>query len=245
MKKILIFGATSVIAEECARIWSKRGDQIFLVGRNEERLNSISNDLNIRGALKTFTFIADLNQTTIHSTILEKAVMSMDGIDIVLVAHGTLSNQNECQNNVQQTILEIQTNGLSAISLLTVTANYFEKIKQGTIAVISSVAGDRGRASNYVYGSAKAMVSAFASGLRQRLFHSNVAVVTIKPGFVDTPMTAAFKKGFLWADPATVAIAIVNAIDKRKSEVYIPFFWKYIMICIKLLPNFLFLKIKL
>lgn len=245
MKKILIFGATSVIAEECARIWSKRGDQIFLVGRNEERLNSISNDLNIRGALKTFTFIADLNQTTIHSTILEKAVMSMDGIDIVLVAHGTLSNQNECQNNVQQTILEIQTNGLSAISLLTVTANYFEKIKQGTIAVISSVAGDRGRASNYVYGSAKAMVSAFASGLRQRLFHSNVAVVTIKPGFVDTPMTAAFKKGFLWADPATVAIAIVNAIDKRKSEVYIPFFWKYIMICIKLLPNFLFLRIKL
>lgn len=245
MKKILIFGATSVIAEECARIWSKRGDQIFLVGRNEERLNSISNDLNIRGALKTFTFIADLNQTTIHSTILERAVMSMDGIDIVLVAHGTLSNQNECQNNVQQTILEIQTNGLSAISLLTVTANYFEKIKQGTIAVISSVAGDRGRASNYVYGSAKAMVSAFASGLRQRLFHSNVAVVTIKPGFVDTPMTAAFKKGFLWADPATVAIAIVNAIDKRKSEVYIPFFWKYIMICIKLLPNFLFLRIKL
>ncbi len=244
MKKILIFGATSVIAEECARIWSKRGDQIFLVGRNEDRLNCISKDLKIRGALKTFTFIADLNEIAIHSTILETAVISMDGIDIVLVAHGTLSNQIECQNNVQQTILEIQTNGLSAISLLTVTANYFEKIRQGTIAIISSVAGDRGRASNYVYGSAKAMVSAFASGLRQRFFYSKVAVVTIKPGFVDTPMTAAFKKGFLWADPAVVAIAIVNAIDKRKSEVYIPFYWKYIMIFIKLLPNFLFLRIK-
>ncbi len=171
--------------------------------------------------------------------------MLMDGIDIVLVAHGTLSNQIECQNNIQLTMLEIQTNGISAISLLTVTANYFEKIKQGTIAVISSVAGDRGRASNYIYGSSKAMVSAFASGLRQRLFHSNVAVVTIKPGFVDTPMTAAFKKGFLWANPTTVAIAVVNAIDRRKSEVYVPFFWKYIMTCIKLLPNFLFIRIKL
>jgi decaprenylphospho-beta-D-erythro-pentofuranosid-2-ulose 2-reductase len=245
MKKILIFGATSVIAEECARIWSMRGDQIFLVGRNGDRLKSISKDLSIRGALKTFTFVADLNEISIHPTILETAIKAMNGIDIVLVSHGTLSNQNECQNNIQQTILELQTNGLSAISLLSVTANYFEKIKNGTVAIISSVAGDRGRASNYIYGSAKAMVSTFASGLRQRLFHSNVAVVTIKPGFVDTPMTASFKKGVLWADPATVAVKIVSAIDKRRSEVYIPFFWKYIMMCIKVLPNFLFLRIKL
>jgi short-subunit dehydrogenase len=116
--------------------------------------------------------------------------------------------------------------------------------KTGIIAVISSVAGDRGRASNYVYGSTKAMITAFTSGLRQRLYKSNVAVVTIKPGFVDTPMTASFKKGLLWAKPAAVAAMIVRAIDKRKDEVYVPPFWQAAMIVIKMIPTIFFKKIK-
>ena len=137
---------------------------------------------------------------------------------------------------------ELKTNALSTISLLTHIANRFEAKQAGTIAVISSVAGDRSRASNYVYGSAKAMVTAFTSGLRQRLHKSHVAVVTIKPGFVDTPMTASFKKGLLWAKPDSVAEKIVQAINKRKNEVYVPAFWWAVMLVIKGIPNRIFAK---
>ena len=142
-------------------------------------------------------------------------------------------------------VVFLQTNALSTISLLTLLATRFEAKKSGTICVISSVAGDRGRASNYVYGSAKAMVTAFTSGLRQRLYKSNVSVVTIKPGFVDTPMTSEFKKGILWAKPSVVAALIVKAIDKKKAEVYAPVFWRVVMSLITALPNFIFKRIKL
>ena len=116
-------------------------------------------------------------------------------------------------------------------------ANRFEKQGARSIAVISSVAGDRARASNYVYGSAKAMVTTFTSGLRQRLYKTGVSVVTIKPGFVDTPMTPEFQKGLLWAKPEKVAMMIMKAIDKEKNEVYVPAFWWGIMAVIKVIPN--------
>jgi decaprenylphospho-beta-D-erythro-pentofuranosid-2-ulose 2-reductase len=121
----------------------------------------------------------------------------------------------------------------------------FEQQKSGTLAVISSVAGDRGRQSNYVYGAAKGMVNIFAQGLRNRLFKSGVNVLTIKPGFVDTPMTAGFRKGFLWATPERVARDIVKAIAGRESEVYTPVFWRALMIPIRLLPEWLFKRLSL
>ena len=168
----------------------------------------------------------------------------MSGVDIVLLAHGTLSNQESCEQSVEETMAEIQTNALSTISLLTLIANRFETRKLGTIAVISSVAGDRGRASNYVYGSAKAMVTVFTSGLRQRLFKSNVSVVTVKPGFVDTPMTADFKKGLLWVKPSLIANKIVRAVDRRRSEIYAPAFWFLVMIIIKIVPMWIFKRMR-
>jgi len=245
MKKILIFGTTSAIAEHCARIWASRGDSLYLVARNEERLISIAADLKVRGAAQVQTYCMDLNDLGRHEAILDAAEAAMSGIDTVLIAHGTLSNQKACEQSVNETIKEINTNALSAISLLTLIANRFEAKRAGTIAVISSVAGDRGRASNYVYGSAKAMVTAFTSGLRQRLHKSNVAVVTIKPGFVDTPMTAEFKKGLLWAKPAAVAGKIVMAIDQRKDEVYVPTFWWAVMAVIKAISTILFKRMTL
>ena len=142
-------------------------------------------------------------------------------------------------------LAEIATNGTSVVSLMTAAANRFEAQGHGAIAVISSVAGDRGRQSNYVYGSAKALVSAFASGLRQRLAKKGISVTTIKPGFVDTPMTAAFKKGPLWAKPDQVAKDIVVAIDQGKTVVYTPGFWRLIMLIIKHIPEFIFVKLKL
>ena len=243
MKKILIIGATSAIAEHCARIWANRGNELYLVARNEERVKVIASDLKVRGAAQVITYCTDLNDIERHSEILESAQNTMKGVDIVLIAHGTLSSQKFCEGSVSETLNEIKTNALSTISLLTLLANRFEEKKDGTICVISSVAGDRGRASNYVYGSAKAMVTTFTSGLRQRLHKSNVAVVTIKPGFVDTPMTSQFKKGLLWAKPNTVASKIVRAIDKKKAEVYIPLFWLFILTLINIIPSILFKRI--
>ena len=190
MKKVLIIGATSAIAEHCGRIWATRGDELYLVARNEVHLQTIAADYEVRGASSVAINCVNLNELDRHVDLLESAENAMNGVDVVLIAYGTLSNQKECELSVEETLAEIQTNALSTISLLTLIANRFEAKKSGTICVMSSVAGDRGRASNYVYGSAKAMVTAFTSGLRQRLHKSNVTVVTIKPGFVDTPMTS-------------------------------------------------------
>jgi decaprenylphospho-beta-D-erythro-pentofuranosid-2-ulose 2-reductase len=245
MRRVLIIGATSAIAEHCARIWAARGDKLYLVARNKERIQTIEADLKVRGAANVGTYCTDLNDIDKHDALLDVANEAIGDPDIVLIAHGTLSNQKLCEQNVDNTLTEIQTNALSVISLLTLIANKFELKKGGTIAVISSVAGDRGRASNYVYGSAKAMVTAFTSGLRQRLHKSNVAVVTIKPGFVDTPMTAGFKKGIMWVKPNVVAMRIVKAIDVKQNEVYVPQFWWLIMLLIKILPVFAFKRIKL
>ena len=244
MKKILIIGATSAIAEQCAQIWATKGDAMHLVARNEQHVQALASDLKIRGASNVTLYLADLNNVDKHEALLKEAFDALGGVDIVLIAHGTLSNQKQCELSVNETLAEIQTNALSTISLLTLIANKLEAKRSGTICVISSVAGDRGRASNYVYGSAKAMVTAFTSGLRQRLHKSNVAVVTIKSGFVDTPMTSDFKKGLLWAKPNIVAANIVNAIDYKNSEIYVPLFWLGIMCIIKNLPNYIFNRIK-
>ena len=158
----------------------------------------------------------------------------------------SLSDQGECEKSVAALRREFEVNALSTMALLTILANTFEARRTGTLAVISSVAGDRGRQSNYVYGAAKAAVTAFLSGLRQRLAKSNVDVLTIKPGFVDTPMTANIaNKGALWAKPDAVAAGIVRAIDKRRSVVYLPWFWALIMLVIKHIPEPIFKKLKL
>jgi short-subunit dehydrogenase len=246
MRKILIIGATSAIAEATARIFAARGDALFLVARNADRLQAIATDLNVRGAVRTATATLDVADFSAHQAIIDRAEQELGGLDTVLIAHGTLSDQSECEKSVDALRREFDINALSTMALLTTLANTFEARKSGTLAVISSVAGDRGRQSNYVYGSAKAAVSAFLSGLRQRLAKSNVDVLTIKPGFVDTPMTANIAdKGALWAKPDRVAVGIVHAIDKRRSIVYLPWFWRGIMLIIKHIPEPVFKKIRL
>lgn len=240
MKKILIIGATSAIAEATARIWAQRGDELFLVARNQERLNVLTQDLKIRGSSAVNSYCMDANNFEEHLPMLDKAFGMLGNIDIVLIAHGTLSNQKECEHSVELTMQEIKTNALSVIALMTHLANRFESQGTGTIAVIGSVAGDRGRASNYVYGSAKAMVTTFTSGLRQRLYKSGVSFVTIKPGFIDTPMTAEFKKGLLWVKPESVVERILVACDRKNNEVYVPGFWWGIMVIIRTIPMAIF-----
>ena len=143
------------------------------------------------------------------------------------------------------TLQEFQINLVSVVSLLTLLANYFEKQGKGCIAVISSVAGDRGRQSNYIYGAAKGGLTIFLQGLRNRLSKAGVCVLTIKPGFVITPMTENFKKGFLWAQPQQVAKAIVSAIRRRKNVIYVPWFWRWIMLVIRNIPENVFKRMSL
>lgn len=245
MSRVLIIGATSAIAQEVAKIYAANGSQLFLVARNSQKLEQVAKDLKVRGADNIEQLSLDLANIDDHEQIVTAADKFMSGIDIVLIAHGTLPDQKSCENSVINTVQELQINFLSTVSLLTLLANYFEKQASGCIAVISSVAGDRGRQSNYVYGAAKGGLSIFLQGLRNRLNSAGICVLTIKPGFVISPMTAEFKKGILWAHPKKVANNIVSAIHKRKNVVYAPWFWRWIMFIICNIPENIFKRMRL
>lgn len=243
MQKILIIGATSAIAESVARLYAARAAALYLVGRSAGKLDAIAADLRVRGAQHVHSGVLDVNDVAAHGALLDDAWAALGGVDTVLIAHGTLPDQAACDASVALSLQEFATNGTSTIAL---SAALAQRLQSGaSLAVISSVAGDRGRASNYLYGSAKAAVTAYLSGLGQRLRPAGINVLVIKPGFVDTPMTAAFKKGALWATPDKVAAGILKAIGKRKAVAYLPGFWWAIMMIIKNIPEFVFRRIKL
>nr|WP_313015651.1 SDR family oxidoreductase [Brucella intermedia] len=243
MQRILIIGATSAIAEATARRFAQRSSAFFLVARDAQRLQAVAADLQTRGAASAHVHPMDVNDLGAHAHMIEAACHGMGGIDIALIAHGTLPDQGACDASIELALREFATNGTSTIALSSRVADTLHK--NGTLAVISSVAGDRGRASNYLYGSAKAAVSTYLSGLGQRLQKVGVNVLIIKPGFVDTPMTTAFPKGILWAKPDQVAKGIVSAIDHRKSVAYLPRFWWGIMQIIRNIPEAVFRRINL
>ena len=245
MKNIIIFGATSAIAEEVAKLFAIDKANFYLIARDASKLAVIKQDLNVRGASSVCTVIFDANRFELHEKLMEAAFQSLGNIDIILIAHGSLPNQYLCQTDSNKAIEELNTNGLSVISLLTHAAARMELQKSGNIAVITSVAGDRGRQSNYVYGAAKGMISIFLQGLSQRLSKSGVHVLDIKPGFVDTPMTSEFTKGVLWAKPGSIAVKIKKKISKNRSFSYTPAFWFVIMTLVKFIPKFIYDKLKL
>ncbi len=245
MKRILIIGATSAIAEATARLWAAQGHSLYLLGRNVERLGSIATDLAVRGASSAQLARLDVNDFAQHVCVLDAAITALGGIDMVLIAHGTLGEQKACERDFAATLQELNTNAISVISLLTHLGNRFEAQGHGSMVVISSVAGDRGRQSNYVYGAAKGAVSIYLQGLRQRLHKSGVQVLTVKPGFVDTPMTAEFKKGLLWAKPEAIARCIDAGVQKRRDVVYAPWFWWGVMTVIRAVPERLFKRLSL
>jgi decaprenylphospho-beta-D-erythro-pentofuranosid-2-ulose 2-reductase len=245
MTKVLIIGATSAIAEATARLFALRLASLYLVARNEQRVAAIASDLRIRGATQVAYEVLDLNDFAAHAAMLDRANQALGGFDVVLIAHGTLDDQRLCEDSVDLTMRALSTNGLSIIALCTQIAPRLCAQGGGTLAVLSSVAGDRGKRSNYVYGSAKALVSTYLSGLRQRLYSTGVQVLTIKPGLVDTPMTAAFPKGPLWASPRRVATGILRAIDRKLDVAYLPYAWGPAMWLIRLIPETVFKRLKL
>lgn len=245
MKNILIIGATSAMAEHVARLYAQQGDRLYLLARNEQKLQPIVSDLIARGASQVEMAIMDAADLPSHQSVLDHVFSTFNTIDVVLIAHGSLPDQAVCEKDVTVALSELEINGTSYISLLTIIAEKMEQQGRGTIAAITSVAGDRGRQSNYVYGAAKGMVSIFLQGLSQRLSKQNIHVLDIKPGFVDTPMTADFPKGPLWAKPESVAEIIKSRIDRQSSFSYVPSFWFFIMTVIKTIPKFIFNKLNL
>jgi decaprenylphospho-beta-D-erythro-pentofuranosid-2-ulose 2-reductase len=240
--RVAIIGASSAIAYEVAKCFAHDGADLFLVSRRAERLATLAADLKVRGAKQVETYVLDLCELDRHQEMFEY-LTSLGELDMLLIAHGMLGNQHKSEQSVAETMQAFQTNCLSVISLLTISANYFEQRRHGCIAVIGSIAGDRGRKSNYVYGTTKGAVTIFLQGLRNRLSSAGVSVVTIKPGPVATPMTAHVKRGLLMASSQSVGRGIYQAMHKGKDVVYLPWFWCPIMFAIRSIPEGIFKRL--
>jgi len=243
MRRILITGATSAIAQEAARHFAADGDAFFLVGRDSGKLAAVADDLRARGAKEVKTEVVDLLDLARCSQLIEEAVEKLGGLDALLVAQGTLPDQAACEADPRRTLREFSLNAMGPITLLLKAAARFENQRSGCLAVITSVAGVRGRRSNYVYGSAKAAVSTFLEGLRGRMADAGVSVVDIRPGFVDTPMTAHLSKNALFATAAAVGERVYRAMRTGEAVVYAPWFWRWIALVIQLIPRSIFAKL--
>jgi decaprenylphospho-beta-D-erythro-pentofuranosid-2-ulose 2-reductase len=254
VQRYLVIGATSAIAQACCRQWitNQQGEvgdssaKFFLVGRSAEKLNVIADDLRARGAEAVDWSATDLSDAAAHSALMDNAAAKLGSIDVVLVAHGTLPDQTKCQGDADLAIREFWINSVVTIGLLTRAADFLSKQGHGVLAVITSVAGDRGRPSNYLYGSAKAAVSTFCEGLRARLYRKGVHVIDIRPGFVDTPMTQGLNLPRpLVSTPDRVARDIVVGILKRKDVLYVPRYWAIILWVIANIPAPIFKRMSL
>ena len=245
MQRILIIGATSAIAEAAARLYAERGDALYLVARNTEHLATIAADLATRGAARVEQAGFNVTDFGAIEGLLDKAFTELDGIDTALIAHGSGSRETECLHSIEALRREFDTNATATLALMAQLTMRMQRQDHGTIAVVSSVAGDRGRAGNMLYGAAKSAVDAYASGLRQRLNKSGINVLTIKPGWIDTPMTAKLKKTAIFVTPERIAPAILRAIDKHRSVVYLPWFWRPIMFVVRHIPGPIFYRTRL
>ena len=217
----------------------------MLVARNPDRLTAVAQDLLTRGALAAETWVMDLDNTSAHEEMLATAAERLGRIDLALIAHGVLGDQQAAEADFEIAAAILHTNFTSTVSLLTWLGNYFQAQRGGTLAVISSVAGDRGRKSNYVYGASKGALNIFLEGLRNRIDRDGVQVLTIKPGFVATPMTAHVPQNRLFASPDEVAHGILRAIERRRDVVYVPWFWAGIMLLVRAIPGFRFKKMNM
>jgi decaprenylphospho-beta-D-erythro-pentofuranosid-2-ulose 2-reductase len=240
-----VLGATSSIAIATMRRLAEANTHFMLVARNSDRLTAVAQDLATRGALAVDTWVADLDDTAAHPQMLAAAAERLGRLDLALIAHGVLGDQQAAEADFEVAAAVLHTNFMSTVSLLTWLGNYFQAQGGGTLAVVSSVAGDRGRKSNYVYGASKGALNVFLDGLRNRIDRDGVQVLTIKPGFVATPMTAHVPHNALFASPDQVARGILNAIERRHDVAYVPRFWLLIMLLIRAIPGRLFKKMNL
>jgi decaprenylphospho-beta-D-erythro-pentofuranosid-2-ulose 2-reductase len=244
-KRVVILGATSAIAEAAARIWAEKGARLVLVGRNAERLEAVAADLTARGAALAEILAQDCAEAE-PTAELPRVVEALGGLDVVLLAYGVLGDQAQLERDPAAVADLLRTNFTSAVAWCQAAAAVLERQRSGALLVIGSVAGDRGRGSNYVYGASKAGLGVLVEGIAHRLARTGGRAVLIKPGFVDTPMTAGVaRKGPLWARPEAVARTIVASADRGGPVVYAPAFWRPIMLVVRNVPSAIFHKTRL
>ena len=244
--KVVIVGATSAMAKHCARGWVTDSDHMILIGRDAGRTQRAADDLRAR---QPECRIDCLTTAFDDAGAIQAAVESAcDGRcpNIVLIAHGSLPDQTDCQNNLLMAREALEVNAISPVLFAEAFANQLERAGMGMLVVISSVAGDRGRQSNYVYGAAKGLITRYVQGLQHRLAHTPVRVVLVKPGPTETPMTAHLQgKGVRMASVESVANDIVRGVQRRASVIYTPYKWALIMMIIRHLPSFIFNRLKI
>lgn len=243
MSYILIIGAKSDIAKAVARKYAKKGYNLYLAARKSSELEEFANDIKIRTQRDVKCVELDILDYASHEAFYDALEEKPLG---VLSAVGYLGEQDKAQRDFKEVKKIIDTNYTGVVNLLNIIANDFEKRKSGFIIGISSVAGDRGRKSNYIYGSAKAALTAYLSGLRNRLYVANVHVLTVKPGFVATKMTEGMDlPEKLMAQPEAVAEDIYRAQQKNKNVLYTKWIWRWVMLIIKVIPEFQFKKMSI
>ena len=246
-QRIVIIGATSAIAEHCARLWVKDAEvDLTLVGRDLEKTERVAADLRVRSPHSVIRVLeADFIAPPAIRQLVD-GIVAEGPVNTVLIAHGSLPDQAVCQQDLTACHDALVVNGISPVLFAEAFAGHMQIAKLGTLAIIGSVAGDRGRKSNYVYGAAKGLVTRYAQGLQHRLANTGVKVVLIKPGPTDTPMTAHLKQqGGRLASVENVAQLIVKAIHQGKPVVYTPAKWAVIMMIIRHLPRFIFNKLEI
>lgn len=244
IKRIVILGATSAMAEAAARLWAGKSARLILVGRDVARLEAIAKDLLVRGATGATAVGLDCAAAD-ASAALTGFVETLGGIDVLLLAYSVLGDQAELETDPKVTADLFRINFTSAAAWCQAGAAVLEQQGFGVLVVLGSVAGDRGRQSNYIYGASKAGLGVLVQGIAHRLARSGARAILIKPGFVDTPMTAAItRKGLLWAKPETLGAIIVAAAAKGGPIVYAPAFWRFIMAIIRSVPAAIFHKTK-
>jgi len=241
-KHVVLVGANSAIAEETARLYARQGASLTLLARNPDKLEACGADLLARGAEDVRICITDFNSPTVEDDLISQIQFP---VHVLIVAHGILGDQSKLLKDSHARVELMQTNFLSIVDLLSRLIEPFSQQGFGSIAVISSVAGDRGRQSNFYYGASKAALTAFCSGLRNSLFSKGVHVMTVLPGFVATPMTAHLPQGPLFASPRKIAQEIVHGLNRKRDVLYTPFFWRYIMFIVKMIPEKIFKRLKL
>jgi len=243
MSYILIVGASSDIAKAVAREYAKNGYDLYLAGRDIDRLKDFKRDVEVRTQRDIRLLELDILDFDTHKSFYDSLEPKPLG---VISAVGYLGNQKVAQRDFKEAKKIIDTNYTGVVSLFNIIANDFESRRSGFIVGISSVAGDRGRKSNYIYGSAKAGLSAYLSGLRNRLYESQVQVLTVKPGFVATKMTEGMDlPPKLTATPKEVAKDIFDAQQSGKDVIYTRWFWRYIMMIIRFIPEWKFKKMSI
>ena len=246
---IVVSGACSDIATEVMKEFAlKNHSRFFLIARDLEKLKGVAQVLKQSGASEVFLYSTDLNHQTLEnnlSDIITQAVEKLEIIDLLFIAQGVLKDSYQLEKNPEQSFNLIDINFCSVVSIIDGFKPYFIRQKQGRIAVISSVAADRARASNYLYGASKAAVSSYLDGLRSSLCSFNISVTCIKPGTIATKMTSHIKRSFLIAQVHRISLPIYKAIIKRKSTVYVPRIWFVIMFVVKMIPSFIMNRIKI